>query len=198
MSKKQLTLLNFMHKPPKAADLSTSDLIAESSGSILRDSKSTTAGVSESTIQNERDPCYGPKCANITLGPYQPHVEFKQSKFGKEEKLRSFQKSWYDQRPWLEYSITLDAAFCFPCRLFSSQSGHADDAFVKKGVSNWKKSMSKFKKHETSLTHKTANQFFLENRLTGKECVATQISSFHQETIKLNREYCKFIFENIV
>ncbi len=39
-------------------------------------------------------------------------------------KGRSFNPDWYKLYPWLEYSITKDAAFCYPCRLFGTYSVH--------------------------------------------------------------------------
>jgi|GWRWMinimDraft_6_1066014.scaffolds.fasta_scaffold16742_1 hypothetical protein len=35
-------------------------------------------------------------------------------------KLKSlkFQETWFDGRPWLEYSVSIDQAGCFYCRLF--------------------------------------------------------------------------------
>jgi len=33
-------------------------------------------------------------------------------------KKHSFSFVWYQNRPWLEYSVQMDAAYCFPCRQF--------------------------------------------------------------------------------
>jgi hypothetical protein len=54
---------------------------------------------------------------------------------------RRFQSHWFTTFPWLEYSPTKDAAFCFPCFLFSKKpSGKAgSDTFTVKGFRNWKK-----------------------------------------------------------
>ena len=39
--------------------------------------------------------------------------------------------------PWLEYSISKDKAFCFPCYIFHDKPSR-NEAFVVDGVQNWK------------------------------------------------------------
>ena len=63
------------------------------------------------------DPANGP--ANQRGAPYQPSdVWFPSRQLGRS--LRSFRSEWFVGRPWLEYSVKLDSAFCFPCRLFAA------------------------------------------------------------------------------
>ena len=38
-------------------------------------------------------------------------------------KARSFSPRWYHSYPWLEYSVSQDACFCYPCHLFGVSSG---------------------------------------------------------------------------
>lgn len=60
----------------------------------------------------------------ISLGPVQPRgLEFKATAVLVSNRLRClrFQESWYDGRPWLEYSLSQDAACCYYCRLFKPQ-----------------------------------------------------------------------------
>ncbi|KAH7690026.1 Ribonuclease H-like protein [Dioscorea alata] len=73
----------------------------------------------------------------LTRGPY----------YGKQK--RSFQDAWFKQHPWLEYSITKDAAFCFWCYPFKRCRGSrmGEDAFTKMGFNNWKKALEKFVEH---------------------------------------------------
>ena len=47
--------------------------------------------------------------------PAQPH----RASYPQNGSNRSFRYSWFSQYPWLEYSIELDAAFCYTCRHFS-------------------------------------------------------------------------------
>ena len=35
-------------------------------------------------------------------------------------KARSFNPDWFKLYPWLEYSVSKDAAFCYACRLFGA------------------------------------------------------------------------------
>ena len=56
----------------------------------------------------------------ISLGPVQPTGTFKTTDVlvaGNIKRLR-FQNSWFQGRPWLEYSSASDSACCFYCRLF--------------------------------------------------------------------------------
>lgn len=92
----------------------------------------------------------------IIRGPCQPKLNmYPRTKFG--EKQRSFNSSWYDQFKWLEYSLTADRAFCFPCRLFNNSSGinvgHAEVNYSKVGFNNWKNATSKFREHQLTKTY---------------------------------------------
>ncbi|KAH7681932.1 Ribonuclease H-like protein [Dioscorea alata] len=84
----------------------------------------------------------------LTRGPCQPiDHNFPQKDYGKQK--RSFQDTWFKQHPWLEYSITKDAAFCFWCYLFKPSRGSrmGEDAFTKMGFNNWEKALEKFVEH---------------------------------------------------
>ncbi|KAH7660955.1 Ribonuclease H-like protein [Dioscorea alata] len=84
----------------------------------------------------------------LTRGPCQPvGHNFPQKEYGKQR--RSFQNAWFKQHPWLEYSVTKDAAFCFWCYLFTPSRGNRtkEDAFTKIGFNNWKKALEKFVEH---------------------------------------------------
>ena len=48
---------------------------------------------------------------NKTDKPMLPVIEYPPTKFGSTN--RSFQSRWYEQFPWLEYFISLDAAFYY-------------------------------------------------------------------------------------
>ncbi len=60
--------------------------------------------------------------------------------------MRCFQKLWYDEFPWLEYSVAYDTAHCFYCYLFALRT-HKSDAFTSKGFNNWKKGVLSFREH---------------------------------------------------
>ena len=87
---------------------------------------------------NQRDTT---RRAYMNHGPFQPTLSA-YPKSGPEDHKRSFQCSWFKQFTWLEYSQSLDAAFCFPCFLFNKPSGmgyYGQRAFTIDGFQNWKK-----------------------------------------------------------
>ncbi|XP_073050714.1 uncharacterized protein [Primulina eburnea] len=63
-------------------------------------------------------------------------MEYPRTKLG--EQFRRFQKSWFEQFPWLEYSPNKDAAFCFPCFLFQGKEARYG-AFTVDGFRGWKR-----------------------------------------------------------
>ncbi|XP_074341927.1 uncharacterized protein LOC141679325 [Apium graveolens] len=73
----------------------------------------------------------------IQRGPCQPEdYVFPQTLFGKNP--RRFNVKWFETwRPWLEYNVSKDAAFCFICYLFKSENTAGGDAFVGEGFKCW-------------------------------------------------------------
>ncbi|XP_073152995.1 uncharacterized protein [Henckelia pumila] len=56
-------------------------------------------------------------------GSFQPREhEFPQTLI--QRTLRRFNRAWFDEFKWLEYSIEKDAAFCLYCYLFKNELGH--------------------------------------------------------------------------
>lgn len=126
--------------------------------------------------------------------PRQPLLNpFPSKKYGKES--RSFHSEWYGLFPWLEYSAQLDAAFCYPCRMFSTVTNEKS-AFVTAGYTNWKKALDKesgFRKHDNSVAHKTCQTSWvsyteMKSRGPG-ESVATHLSNAHSKQVQENRMY---------
>ncbi|KAJ0692014.1 putative transcription factor and/or regulators TTF-type(Zn) family [Helianthus annuus] len=80
--------------------------------------------------------------------------------FPQDENSRSFNTSHYMrtlpngetlERKWLIYSIDLDRAFCFCCKLFNVNQ--CTSSLAKEGNSDWKNISSKLKEHEKSKVH---------------------------------------------
>ncbi|XP_015170648.1 zinc finger MYM-type protein 1-like [Solanum tuberosum] len=69
--------------------------------------------------------------------------------FGKE--MHQFFPDWFNDRKWLEYSITKDVAFCLCCYLFQNECGSRGDvvdaAFTKTGFRAWNKATERFRAH---------------------------------------------------
>ena len=78
--------------------------------------------------------------AYLQRGPYQPRGhKFPQKVIGKHKKRFSF-VSLDLYKPWLEYSVKEDAAFCLYCYLCANDDEENDDtSFTTGGFSNWKK-----------------------------------------------------------
>ena len=60
-------------------------------------------------------------------------INFPSLSFGNIGVSQSFKESWYARYPWMEYSISLNSAFCFPCRFFLVSS---DSIFTSYGFSD--------------------------------------------------------------
>ncbi|XP_075507303.1 uncharacterized protein LOC142544109 [Primulina tabacum] len=75
--------------------------------------------------------------AYIKMGPYQPKLsEYPRSESGKQH--RRFQYTWFKKFPWLEYSPSKDAVFCFPCYLFELSEAQ-QSTFTIEGFRSWKR-----------------------------------------------------------
>ncbi|GAV90630.1 DUF4371 domain-containing protein, partial [Cephalotus follicularis] len=74
------------------------------------------------------------------LGPYQ-HILSEYPYSGPETHRRRFQASWFKLFTWLEYSPSKDAAYCFPCYLFTNKTSEhpRTNAFVVEGFRTWRK-----------------------------------------------------------
>ncbi|KAH9648706.1 TTF-type domain-containing protein [Citrus sinensis] len=76
------------------------------------------------------------RMAYINMGPFQPKLQkYPSTKYGTQN--RRFQFSWFLKFPWLEYPISKDKAFCFPCYIFHDKPSK-NEAFIVDGVQNWK------------------------------------------------------------
>lgn len=125
----------------------------------------------------------GQKCD----GPNQIKLlEYPQQRFGLRK--RSFSAIWFSNFPWLEYSVSKDATFCFSCRMFGKNIRH--DNFVSTGVSNWKKALDIFREHEKSPAHTSSMiGWHSFKACTSHGNVAEQLHSAHEAEIIERREY---------
>ncbi|PIN12152.1 hypothetical protein CDL12_15243 [Handroanthus impetiginosus] len=54
--------------------------------------------------------------------------------------MHQFNLRWFDEYPdWLEYNVSLDAAFCLPCFLFKDVHQRGEDVFFTRGFQSWNK-----------------------------------------------------------
>lgn len=128
----------------------------------------------------------------LQTGPRQPILEkYPLTKVGTQN--RSFSSKYFRQYSWVEYSVHVDAVFCFCCRLFGKEET-IEPVFTTTGFRTWKKTTEKLSKHSEGKTHIQNNQKYLVYKESLKAgSVVTQMSSAYRERIMKNREYFKTI-----
>ncbi len=180
-------LTSRINSPSSASTCSTSTTALTSS----INSPSSTSLLSS----NERDPCLGPAAAKqfVFLRPYQPDFKFPTVK------NRHFCGDWYSIYSWLEYSPTVDRAFCYVCRL-SYGSGKIDSWFSITGFNSWKNASSRLNNHQSSVIHKQALQTWvdLKKNYNNNTDVLKLIDKQHKKQAAENRAYLVEIIRTIV
>ena len=136
---------------------------------------------------------------DIAAGPDQPLVQPK-IKFPttlKGNRYRSFNSEWYKQYCWLKYSRAGDAAYCYPCCLFTTESGRYWETFTKNGFCDWKHAMGKdgiIFYHDRCKTHMQAMvawQEYMKNKASGTS------NRRHTRCSQIQVDYSKSsLFEN--
>lgn len=131
--------------------------------------------------------------------PIQPIINFPRRKIGNKQLF--FQSSWYKIYPWIQYSVQLDAIFCFYCRHFATSTSHEkqQDVLIVSGYTDWKNISGMTKKHNEANSHKTSfakHQGFMTSKSVG--AVTLQINSHVKENITKNREILKSIIRSIL
>ena len=134
--------------------------------------------------------------------PAQPLVSFPLTLFGhgNQQQKRAFCAKWYQGRPWLEYSVEQDAAYCFACRKFGNPDSKCETTFVASGFRNWKvacMSTKGFEKHANCKEHMWNMSRWLERsrRQQGNKEVSTMVDS---EQLKRNRYYFSAIMDIVL
>lgn len=112
---------------------------------------------------------------------------------------RAFQLRWLERFQWLEYSISRDAAYCFPCRVFDI-NGNKELAFKVNGFNNWKRALEKnsgLVKHEKTRTHISAMLSWEErkNRSENSNEISEIVSSC---VLEKRRFYMKTMIEILI
>ena len=76
----------------------------------------------EPTVESQQD-----IARTVNQSPVCPVLDYPVTMFG--TKPRAFSSKWYSKYSWLEYSVKLDAIFCYACRLFvpPSTDGRAEE-----------------------------------------------------------------------
>jgi len=137
-----------------------------------------------------------PPVADLGLkndGPKQPHLTlFPKTMFGKQN--RSFSINYYDNYPWVEYSVQHDAVFCFACRHFHTDRRFVEELFISKGLKDWKKLAEKLSKHSGAQSHISHMQKWLAFKSTDATgSIAMQLSESHMADVQKNRRYLAMV-----
>ena len=114
---------------------------------------------------------------------------------------RSFRRECYRSRPWLEYSMSKDAAYCFACRHFAHLKNSVFT--TENGYSNWKKATSKdsgFSVHARSDTHVNAMIAWSEFKrmATKNTTVLGMMGDENQKQVIENQKYIKTLAETLL
>ena len=118
---------------------------------------------------------------------------------------RSFNSTWYKGKPWLEYSVATDSAYCFPCRVYGVNP--STPKFCIEGYEDWKhaldgwnelekveqnssskKNLKGFAKHVASGFHKKNMEAWMDKdkrEKSGKTIQATAVKIKNEHKIWL-------------
>ena len=141
----------------------------------------------------------GDIASNSQENPAQPvNVTFPTTSIG--NRGRSFNPRWYEKYQWLEYSVSKDAIFCYPCRFFALGSGRAEDTFTTIGYKDWKHATGKngaLIKHDSSITHQAAMSSWCAYKANVQSgtSVVTMLDDVRREQIDKNRYYLKAVID---
>lgn len=109
---------------------------------------------------------------------------------------RKFNQKWLKDYVWLEYSISKDAVFCYPCRAFSA-TNEKDQVFKSSGFSHWKTALESnkgFKRHQSSLNHLNSMAKWSE-AIDRQKTNTSVIEMASGNVLQCRRNYMKKIIE---
>ncbi|XP_021539361.1 zinc finger MYM-type protein 1 [Neomonachus schauinslandi] len=150
--------------------------------------------VQKDQVSNQ-DATYNMKSVKISDGLCHPKFTSKVQKV--KDKSRSIKKSWCSNFQHLKNSIKKEVTFCYSCQLFCQKNfSFGGESFAAQGISNWKKTLEKFRKHEKSEMHLKSLQFWKEYQFSD-EAINDNLS-IHSKQIEGNKKYLKLIIENIL
>ena len=170
---------------------------------LLSSSSSTACDTTENVVANSSLPSVGP--SDIAQTPAFPPVRPTNARFPTTmffNKARSFNPLWYKKYNWLEYSVEMDACFCYPCRMFGAQGSQfgsrPESTFTLNGYRDWKHATGKngvLNGHAKCFSHKQAQATWSQYKLNhalGKT-LPERMGKSHSEAIQQNRHYLKTI-----
>jgi hypothetical protein len=110
---------------------------------------------------------------------------------------RSCHSEWFSNWPWLHYDVSLDAVFCFVCMTAEakkiSTSSRREMTFID-GFKNWKKATEKFRCHEKSEGHSSAQE---KIRNLTKPTIKMTLSAQCAKSQEMARKCLTVIFSSV-
>ncbi|XP_047582038.1 zinc finger MYM-type protein 1 isoform X4 [Lutra lutra] len=144
---------------------------------------------------SDQDASYNMKPMKISEGLCHPKFTSRVQKI--KDKSRNIKKSWCSNFQHLKNNIKKDVTFCYSCQLFCQKNFNCGgESFTAQGISNWKKTLEKFRKHEKSEMHLKSLQYWREYQFFD-EAVNDNLS-IHSKQIEGNKKYLRLIIENIL
>ena len=153
---------------------STKDALEDKAEKMSSTSNAQTVQTESCVISNDLAKRIGVQLSDqqkqylISKGPHQPVLQkYPCNNAISKSKQNSFSAQWYQEFSYLEYSPSLDRAFCFACSLCGdgAGTGSSQTNWSSDGVSRWDKMKSRGKSrkgklagHFTSLSHKLATE----------------------------------------
>ena len=180
---------------------SSSDTTSKDPNQVQKDAL-TSSSVAENTSSTSssnatwKDPNRStssvPEVATVLAHkPFHPdhNFEFPSTIMGNQ--ARSCNWQWFKKYPWLDYSVEKDSVTCFVCKNQNKQDNLTTErskeyVFLESGFRNWKKSLSKFDKHQASRCHIAATS----NEIVIPQCgnVVSMINEKERKNMEMNRE----------
>jgi hypothetical protein len=131
-------------------------------------------------------------------GPSRPILHFPRKKIG--DRQRCFSLKYYEECPWIEYSVNEDKVYCFVCRNFYTKDLRTqNEKFITSGYDNWKKIGEALHKHRDSLIHKRSTEMhiaFKHSLVSGS--VQDKIVTQHATEIVERKQYLTKLIELIM
>ncbi|CAF0734858.1 unnamed protein product [Rotaria sordida] len=135
------------------------------------------------TLQKAKD--------HILLGPFQSKTKFPTVNG------RRFRAESYNTYPWLEYSLELNHAFCFPCRLRNERKH--ETAFTATSFNQWKNGTLRLNDHQAANCHKESFERWkttLQNYNNNTDVLKLLNQQYSKQATE-NRTYLKEIIRTV-
>ena len=116
---------------------------------------------------------------------------------GKNSRNCSFSHHWYFKFPFIEYSVSKDAVFCYACRLFPHPTAFTEPVFISVGYRGWKAIRKSLEKHQSSGAHRSSMACWVNfNQSKDHRAVADTLVSQPRTIMQENRKYLQIMLNS--